>query len=302
MTGIFTEWQPIYAEHRVATFPVRANKTPAIANWHRIGLPASSALAARHRDADAFGFVTGRRSGVTIVDVDTTDEKIAEDTIRRHGRPGIVTRTASRKFHLLYRYNGERRRIRPWKPLPIDVLGNNGYAVAAPSRTDKGTYEIIHGRVDDLDLLRPAAGLDSLAREAKPAKLPSDAARPISEGERNSALWRHCMRTARVFSEFNELLDEARTFNARCLPPMEDEEVMKTAQSAWKYTETGQNRFGQHGAWFPIEEVARMIAYQDAFILLAFLRAHNGPWSTFMCTNGGIAETLGWHRKRLAEA
>ncbi len=32
-----------------------------------------------------------------------------------------------------------------------------------------------------------------------------------------------------------------------------------------------------------------------------YLRAHNGPWATFMCTNG-LAETLDWSRKRVADA
>ena len=43
---------------------------------------------------------------------------------------------------------------------------------------------------------------------------------------------------------------------------------------------------------------------QDAFILLAFLRAHNRPdhgFSTFMIANG-LATTLRWTIKRLAKA
>jgi hypothetical protein len=40
---------------------------------------------------------------------------------------------------------------------------------------------------------------------------------------------------------------------------------------------------------------------QDAFLLLAFLRANNGPKRTFMVANG-LALTFGWTRKRLAGA
>ena len=40
---------------------------------------------------------------------------------------------------------------------------------------------------------------------------------------------------------------------------------------------------------------------QDAFVLLAFLRAHNGPWSHFMCTNS-LAERFGWTRQRMGSA
>ena len=94
------------------------------------------------------------------------------------------------------------------------------------------------------------------------------------------------MRHANHVDGFDTLLDVARTFNDNCEPPMEDSEVMTVAQSAWRITERGDNRFGQHGAWFPLDEVNRMIDDQDAFFLLAFLRAHQGPDATFMCTNG----------------
>jgi hypothetical protein len=77
--------------------------------------------------------------------------------------------------------------------------------------------------------------------------------------------------------------------------------VNAIARSAWNYTERGQNRFGEHGAWFPVEEVVKLLMEQDAMILLAFLRANNGPSATFMCTNT-LAATLKWRRERLAEA
>ena len=44
-----------------------------------------------------------------------------------------------------------------------------------------------------------------------------------------------------------------------------------------------------------------MLQDQDTFFLLAYLRAHQGPWSTFMVANG-IGEHLGWHRIRVAAA
>src|SRR5262249_61242430 len=100
------------------------------------------------------------RRNVTIHELATTEEKIAEDAIARHGQPIIITRTASGKRHLLYRYNGERRRIRPWPDLPIDLLGDNGFALAAPSKLTTGSYEIIHGHLDDLYHLKPMVGAE----------------------------------------------------------------------------------------------------------------------------------------------
>ncbi|PWT86436.1 MAG: hypothetical protein C5B58_01410 [Acidobacteria bacterium] len=163
LSGIFSRWQPCYAEHGIATFPVDETKKPRIRGWQKVGLKGSTVLADKFIDADALGYVTGRRSNVTVLDIDTTDAKVAEDAIRRHGQPTIVTRTASGKSHPLYRYSGEGRRIRPWPELPIDLLGDNGYALAAPSKLAIGSYEIIHGHFDDLRRLTPMVGAPSEA-------------------------------------------------------------------------------------------------------------------------------------------
>ena len=159
-------------------------------------------------------------------------------------------------------------------------------AIAPPSAVAKGRYRFIEGTLDDVHRLPPLRNLD----------LP----KPIEQGSRNNELWRHCMSNAPHVDSFDGLLDVARTFNDDCLPPMEDIEVISVATSAWGYTERGENRFGQHGAWFPLDEVNRLID-PDAFYLLAFLRAHQGPDATFMCANG-LAEKFGWRRHRLAEA
>ena len=177
--------------------------------------------------------------------------------------------------------------IRPWRGLAIDLLGTGGFAVAPPSQVAKGEYCFIQGSLDDLDRL--------------PVLRNIDLARPVQEGERNNKLWRHCMKAAHHVESFDELLDVARTYNDDCLPPMEDSEVITAAQSALGYTERGQNRFGQHGAWFPLDEVNRLIGDQDAAFLLMFLRANQGPDATFMCANG-LADKFGWRRQRLANA
>ena len=90
-------------------------------------------------------------------------------------------------------------------------------------------------------------------------------------------------------------------YNERSLPPLEKQEIMTLCDSAWAYTQNNQNRFGQHGAYFTTDEIVSMLHDQDAILLLAFLRAHNGPWATFMVANG-LTETLGWRRHRLAAA
>ena len=112
--------------------------------------------------------MAGPRNNVTVYDVDTRDERVVADALDRHGATPIIIKTASGKWHLLYRYNGERRRIRPWDGLPIDLLGAGGFVVATPSLINGGRYEIVQGKFDDLDRLpvlhelRPASNGQSL--------------------------------------------------------------------------------------------------------------------------------------------
>lgn len=260
----FASAQPIYAEHGIITFPVSVNKRPAIRNFQKIGVEVTLELTEKPKLAGspAIGFMTDGRNGITVLDIDTANDNILADALDRHGRAPSIARTGSGKFLAYYKHNGERRKIRPWRGLAIDLLGTGGFAVAPPSQVAKGEYCycFIQGSLDHLDRL--------------PVLRNIDLARPVQEGERNNKLWRHCMKAAHHVESFDELLDVARTYNDDCLPPMEDSEVITAAQSALGYTERGQNRFGQHGAWFPLDEVNRLIGDQDAAFLLIFLRAN----------------------------
>lgn len=294
--AVFGDAQPIYAEHGIATFPVTESKMPAVRGYLRMGLDTSRGLVIKFPDAPAIGFATQRRNGVTILDIDTPDEKVLADALDRHGHTPLIARTGSGKFHAYYRHNGERRKIRPWRGLPIDLLGTGGFVVAPPSKVAKGSYSFIEGTLDDIDQLPALRNLD-LPQPKQPSAL---------EGERNKTLWEHCMRQARHVDTFDELLDVARTANDNFLPPMEDAEVISVAQSAWKYTESGRNYFGQHAAWFLREEVNQLVSQcktadqLDLLGLLLFLRANQGPEATFMFTNS-LADKFSVAPKRLAK-
>src|SRR5262249_41103523 len=144
----FSEWQPIYAERGITLIPCGPNKAPLVKNPQKFGRDASAVLAGKFSDAGAFGYYCGRRNGITVLDVDTTDERVLADAMNRHGQTPIVVRTGSGKFHALYRHNSERRSVRAWDGLPIDLLGE-GLAIAPPSVVAKGEYRIIQGHLDD---------------------------------------------------------------------------------------------------------------------------------------------------------
>lgn len=298
----FAHWQPEYAAHKLAIFPVRivgTEKKPAVNNYLRIGQRASSQLAKRFADADAFGFALGARSKITVLDCDSDDERVLDDALNRHGRTPFVVRSGSGHYQAWYRHSGERRHIRPDPARPIDVLGG-GFVVAPPSRGVKSPYQVISGSLDDLDRLPPLQNFEPAAAESVIA------GGGIAVGRRNGELWRHCMRHARSCDDLVALLDVAETFAAQCEQsaeaPLTADEICKTAESAWAYNQRGDNWIGARhlqfdSATFPPSELSR-----DPFLftLLSWLRDHDGPGRVIMIADG-LAEVLGWSKHQVRE-
>jgi Bifunctional DNA primase/polymerase, N-terminal/Primase C terminal 1 (PriCT-1) len=279
--GIFTKWQPRYAEKHIATFPVGKDKKPAIKNWNKIGLKGSEQLAAKFPDHDALGFPLGPRSAVTIVDVDIKDPALLDDAQARYGRSPFIVETGG-GYHAYYRYGVERRHIRPWGPeVPIDVLGG-GYAVAAPSVGAKGPYEIIRGTLADLESLPPLrVMLDELRG-------------PISTGKRNSTLFRYGLEQATYADDYETLLDIMRTRNMDCQQPLPDSEVIAATKSVWKYHQECRNLVGRGRAVIISHKlVDRLVTEnQDAFILLTMLKRHH--WGRDFILSKAMAAIFGW--------
>jgi hypothetical protein len=110
----FSQWQPVYADHGIATIPCDPSKRPLVRNPQKFGCKASAEIATNFPDAPTFGYYIGRQSGITVLDVDTANENILAAAIDRNGATPIIVRTGSGKFHAFYRHNGERSSIRPW--------------------------------------------------------------------------------------------------------------------------------------------------------------------------------------------
>jgi len=292
VTGVFAEWQPAYAQRGIATFPVTAHKKPAVSNYAKFGLPASNKIISRFASADALGFMCGKRSGITVLDVDSTDEKVLADALDRHGKTPIIVRSGSGNHQAWYRHGGERRIIRPWgRALPIDLL-RGGYVVAPPSRVEKGEYQFIEGSLDDLGNLPTLEKL----RIEQPALIaiepPAEWAKRREGEGRNNELFRLLRRAAQKVDDFDQLLEYARTQNDKFAQPMADEEVLKVANSVWAMKSEGRNRFGQIGAWVPLELMRTFKSDLVTLGLYSVLRAENGPNSIFPIANA-MAKSVG---------
>lgn len=270
----------------------------------KFSVAASTKIAIRFPDAPAFGYYAGARNGITVLDVDTADENILAAALDRHGSSPIIVWTGSGKFHALYRHDGERRSIRPWNDLPIDLLGS-GLCIAPPSTVAKGQYQIIDGSLDDLDGLPIMRGLeDRLYNRNHTGPRPRGDWSVLQDGDgRNDAFFRQLGREAHHVDDFDQLLDRAMTLNEQFGEPMQATEVTKIANSVWKMTTEGRNRFGRHGGYAPLELVQSLAPVDpDALALYVTLRAHNGPDSVFPIANAMADSTIGLGWRRFAKA
>lgn len=311
--GVFQTFQPQYAAHRIATFPV-VDKRPAVRGYSQMGLRASRELASKFVDAPALGFMCGGRSKVTVLDIDTSDEPLLADALSRHGPTPIIVRTASGKWHAWYRHSDERRRIRPWGDgLPIDLLGTGGFVIAPPSATQRGRYEFIQGSLDDVADLPSMRGLGASHYNDAVTVVPDDVLiaedavtgdepiQVVQEGRRNDTLFRHCMRHAHNCDDRDTLIDMARTFNEGFVPPLSDVEVIEIVDSARSYTARGENRFGMTGSWLPTETVRKLVADPYLCSLVNFLQAENRRDRIFWVADG-LAKHLRWPRRKFQDA
>lgn len=291
----FREWQADYAAHGIATFPVGSDKKPMVKHYGRFGLVGSTAIANRFAAAPAIGLMCGKRNRLTVLDVDTKDERVLADAVSRHGETPIVIRTGSGNYQAWYRHGGERRLIRPRRDVPIDILGA-GLVVAPPSTVAKGSYEFIQGSLDDLDSLPTLNDAPRLAPAEAPAEWGS-----LRKGDgRNDALFRLLGRAVNHCDDFDQLLDYAETQNDQLGEPMEQARVTSTAKSVWKMQCEGRNWFGRPGVHFFSDDALPLIDHDpDLLRLLMFVRSQNRPGRPFMLANG-FCERWGWSRQRLA--
>ncbi len=304
----FGAWQPRYLDAGIATFPVTigedGRKVPGVRNYLKITPGFSRGLVGRFGDHQAMGFACGRRSGITVLDVDTAAENVLADSMLRHGPSPIIVRTASGKFHAWYRANGERRRIRPWRDLPIDLLGDGGYVVAPPSCGTTGRYQFIQG---DLDLVGDLPRMQNAPADAAAESVDKSTGgrATIRRGERNRTLFKLAQRQAPHCDDFDALLDCVATANDQsCEVPLGDAEIVKIAKSAWKYQQQGRNFAGTGGVVvLENREVDALVGQPDALALMMLIRRHHNRGTAFALAKAMASSTaLEWTLPRFKRA
>jgi hypothetical protein len=306
--GVFAEWQPRYAEHGIATFPVDDHKKPLVTRYDRIGIKASGqlALGLRFEDCRNLGFMAGKRSNMTIVDVDTDDEAVWREAERVFGPTPLWVRTGRGHLQMWYRHNGEARDTQSRFLGCVDILGG-GQVLGFPSRRGQG-YEAIRGGLDDLDQLPVMRGLDRLTPDNAEAVT-------IKEGSRHSEMLKYLRREARHCDDLDQLIDVGTTyaderFDRNGGHQFTDEEIERQAKSVWRWTQeqiangTYFVGTGRHMTKSFEAHDAAIALGPYAFTLSEHLKRQFGGMKTFYIANDMRHTMPGgeWPRRKFTEA
>lgn len=301
--GVFSEYQPRYAEHGIATFPVDGErKKPLVKQPDRFGLRGSSKLVERFPDAQALGFWAGPNSRITVIDIDRNEESFLADCLNRFGQTPLIARSASRKgFHCYYRHSGEPRRIR-FEGEAIDILGA-GVVIAPPSVNTKGLYEFVSGGFDDIKKLPRLRNVGQSLKNEAVREDSDQQVESIKVGVRNDSLWKMCMVWFAQGLTREEVQMKALETNRQLLePPLSELDVKAIVGSASKYTEQGENWYdGVRRVSLPHEVVdSLLLVNPDALVLLTKLKREH--WARDFVVANAMASRMGWTLRKFRDA
>ncbi len=304
MAGIFAEWQPRYAEAGISTFPVR-DKRPAVKGYLKLGSKVSGQLALRFNTADSFGFAC-RRSRLTIVDIDSNDERLLADALSEHGPTPIIVCSGSGNWQAWYRHGGEKRRVRPDPSKPIDLLGD-GFVVAPPSLGSRTPYQFIQGGLDDIaDLPMRSASphTNSVYNRYTPPSssplLPTGGNFSGEIGTRNDSLWRAAMVSARECADVVQLMDRMMILNREFPEPLSAEEVLKVVASAWDYQVNGRNWVGgESRASISRDEILSFPGDHTMRLWLFLKQSHSRRTEAFAIDQNKVGDMLGIRQQHM---
>lgn len=244
------------------------------------------------------GAVTGKVSGLTVVDVDSADH--IANAIALFGDTPLKAATPRGGLHLYYKFAGERCATKI-NGTPIDIRGQGGFIVLPPSvNPDNGkAYSVTSG---DYSMLRqlPAANPVHIQRPASGLKkpLPELAWGEVAEeGQRNDALFAHLRLKAFDCATMEELMDIATaTNNLMFTAPLPDAEVQATLKSVWGMKCKGNlKRPGQQYAALDAAEIEGLTDKPRALVLLAHLKKnHDGMNPKFKAIDIALADILRW--------
>ena len=234
-------------EAGLSVIPVGRDKRPRL-RWQRFQQELATPDEAEgwfRRWPDAqLALVTGRLSGVDVVDFDRADAAWPPD---HHELPtDVVVRTGGGGLHYYVRHCEGVRNSAGALAEGVDVRGEGGYVLLPPSVSEKGPYRFELGGVAAIaelaagppaeawltdDLLRACGA----AADPRHAKVDLDA-EAIPQGRRNRTLYHIGAKIWRSGADPDAVREHLEKVNAaRCQPPVSAAEVAEVAANVVRY-------------------------------------------------------------------
>ena len=293
------------------------SKVPCIKSWRKLASSDPAAIekwARKYPDCN-WAVATGPESGVFVLDEDGAagSESLRLLEVQHGPLPATLTNLTGREDggrHLCFRWpaTGEVRNSAGQVGKGLDIRGAGGYIMIAPSiHPDTGQPY----RWFDLQQTiaeAPAWFLDLLLKDktaAPPRPHWQDSI--LSEGQRNDELTRHAGALRRKGAGLPELERKLLEANARrCVPPLEEREVLGIARSVARYPVGGLDPLEAAFAETKKEHHENWEAQCDD-LSLQLQRAR--PGQPFALPLERIAEMIcrhwttirGWRKKRVKE-
>ncbi len=241
------------------------------------------------------GIVTGRVSGVLVLDVDGPE---GEAELRKHGHPVTpMVRSAGGGLHLYFKHPEQHVRTGIRVAPGLDVKAAGGYVVAPPSVGANGEpYEWIVSP-EEAELAEAPAWLIDLLERERPKGPAGPVGERIPSGERNKGLASLAGTMRRRGMGEAEILAALEVANEqRCEPPLEAAEVEKIAASVSRYEPVAEVAYisanGRGGTKPPraynltdLGNSERFVARHGADVRYCY------PWTTWLVWTGARWES-----------
>jgi hypothetical protein len=179
------------------------------------------------------GIVTGKISGLTVVDI---DGELGEESIRtsKIDLPRTFQVNSPRGRHLYYEYTPRLKNSAGLLP-GVDVRNDGGYIVAPPSKRAEGEYEVTDDAAfnqlgeTSITILNSRS---TSAGKSKTVKLGSK----VVEGSRNDTAFKMALKLVRDGKDRSGIFKILSLENeSNFIPPLSASEINSVVYSAWEY-------------------------------------------------------------------
>ena len=250
MVGVLDQVKE-YANHGWSILPVKPDeKRPYMQNWlqytkERAGEQVLSGWFT-HLSGAGVGVVTGKVSGILVLDVENHCPQPIEEILRKYPT-NMVSRTGSGGYHLFYQYPSNKGRVSNRVRLfdGVDLRADGGFIVLPPTKHPSGgKYEWIN---KGMPSVFPSSILEVEGQSTNPAGEAwiSELLRGVTEGGRNDAAARlagYFFKKGISSDIVESLLMEWNERNDPPLPTGEIRTTIKSIQRSHADTVTGATK------------------------------------------------------------